>query len=158
MSHLSPATQKALTNIREYLAGHLPDGPPGTSNTFTPFSFVALYGGVYGAVMLDGSFDPPAGHVVIEQDATVVGSQDRQVGTVSLDLTSGDFSASWKPDPTPVEPNPAPIHVSGIVNCVVSQPEGSGTSYADFLFVIPQETYGGIFYVLMTSNNSVPIG
>jgi hypothetical protein len=153
--HLSPATQKALTNIREYLAGHLPEGPPNTSNTFTSFTFVAL-APVYATIVLVGAFQPPAGHVVIEHNATVGGS--KQVGTVSLDLTSGDFSASWKPDPNPVEPNPAPIHVSGTVNCVASHPEGSGTSYADFLFVIPQETYGGTSYILMTSNNSVPVG
>ena len=158
MSHLSPATQKALTSIREYLAGHLPEGPP---NTFTSFTFVAL-NQLFDAMTLLGDFQPPAGHVAIEQDAGVVmvGSetQDGQVGTVSLDLTSGDFSASWKPYPTPVEPNPAPIHVSGTVHCVASHPEETGTSYADFLFVIPQEMYGGSFYVLMTSNNNVPAG
>jgi len=158
MSHLSPATQKALTSIREYLAGHLPEGPP---NTFTSFTFVAL-NEVSDSMILEGGFQPPAGHVAIEQDTTVVmvGSetQDGQVGTVSLDLTSGDFSASWKPYPTPVEPNPAPIHVSGTVNCVASHPEATGTSLGDFLFVIPQEMYGGSFYVLMTSNNNVPAG
>jgi hypothetical protein len=93
MSHLSPATQKALTNIREYLAGHLPEGPP---NTFTTFKFVALRQNF--DMELEGLFSqPPAGHVAIEQGATVVmvGSetQAEQVGTVSLDLTSGDFSA-----------------------------------------------------------------
>jgi hypothetical protein len=157
MSHLSPATQNALTNIREYLAGHLPEGPP---NTFTSFTFLALSQNF--SMVLEGLFQPPAGHVVIEQDAGVVmvGSetQDGQVGTVSLDLTSGDFSASWKPYPSPVEPNPATIHVSGTVNCVASHPEETGTSFADFLFVIPQKMYGGWHYVLMTSNNSVAGG
>ena len=157
MSHLSPATQKALTSIREYLAGHLPQGPP---NTFTSFTFVAL-NQLFDAMTLLGDFQPPAGHVAIEQDATVVmvGSetQDGQVGTVSLDLTSGHFSASWKPYPTPVEPNPAPIHVSGTVNCVASHPEATGTSLGDFLFVIPEKNDGS-FYVLMTSNNNVSAG
>jgi hypothetical protein len=158
MSHLSPAPQKALTNIREYLAGHLPEGPP---NTFTTFKFVALRQNF--DMELEGLFSqPPAGHVAIEQGATVVmvGSetQAEQVGTVSLDLTSGDFSASWKPYPSPVEPNPAAIHLSGTVNCVASHPEETGTSYADFLFVIPQEMYGGWYYLLRTSNNSVAGG
>jgi hypothetical protein len=158
MSHLSPVTQKALTSIREYLASHLPEGPP---NTFTSFTFAA-FNELSDAMILEGIFQPPAGHVAIEQDATVVmvGSetQDGQVGTVSLDLTSGDFSASWKPYPTPVGPNPAPIHVSGTVNCVASHPGATGTSLGDFLFVIPQEMYGGSFYVLTTSNNSVSAG
>src|SRR5579872_7336261 len=57
MSHLSPATQKAITNIREYLAGHLPEGPP---NTFTSFTFIAL-NGVSDAMILEGLFQPPAG-------------------------------------------------------------------------------------------------
>jgi hypothetical protein len=94
MSHLSPATQKALTNIREYLAGHLPEGPP---NTFTTFKFVALSQNF--DMELEGLFSqPPAGHVAIEQGA--------KVGTVSLDLTSGDFSASWKPYPSPAALGP----------------------------------------------------
>ncbi len=90
----------------------------------------------------------------------MVGSetQDGQVGTVSLDLTSGVFSASWKPYPNPVEPNPAPIRVSGTVNCVVSHPEETGTSLGDFLFVISQKMYDGRSYVLMTSNNNVSAG
>jgi hypothetical protein len=158
MSNLSPATQKALTSIREYLEGHLPEGPP---NTFTSFTLVAL-NEVSDEMILEGVFEPPAGHLAMEHDATVVmvGSetQDGQVGTVSLDLTSGDFSASWKPYPTPVEPNPAPINVSGIVNCVASHPEANQISLGDFLFVIPQEKYGGSFYVLMTSNNNVAAG
>ena len=158
MSHLSPATQKALTSIREYLAGHLPQGPP---NTFTSFTFVAL-NQLFDAMTLLGDFQPPAGHVAIEQDATVVmvGSETQggQVGTVSLDLTSGDFSASWKPYPTPVEPNQATIHVSGTVNCVGSHPEATGTSLGDFLFVIPQEMYLGNIYVMMTSNNAMSAG
>jgi hypothetical protein len=158
MSHLSPATQKALTNIRKYLAGHLPEGPP---NTFTSFTFVAL-NELGGAMILKGIFQPPAGHVAIDQDATVVmvGSETQagQVGTVSLDLTSGAFSALWKPYPTPVGPNPATIHVSGTVNCVASHPEASGTCLGDFLFVIPQEMFDGSFYVLMTSNNGMSAG
>jgi hypothetical protein len=160
MSHPSPETQKALTSIREYLAGHFPVGnPDAPSNTFTLFTFVAL-NAAFDTMMLSGSFEPPAGHVATEQDATVEmeGSetQDGQVGTVSLDLTNGNFSASWKPYPTPVERNPAPIHVSGTVNCVASHPEATETSLGDFLFVIPQDMYGGSFYVLMTSNNNVP--
>jgi hypothetical protein len=91
MSHLSPVTQKALTSIREYLAGHFPEGPP---NTFTSFTFAA-FNELSDTMILEGIFQPPAGHVAIEQDATVVmvGSetQDGQVGTVSLNLTSGDF-------------------------------------------------------------------
>lgn len=160
MSHLSPATQKALANIRDYLAGHLPEGPP---NTFTSFTFVSLIA-VYDLMILEGMFQQPsAGHVAIEHDATVimVGSETQggQVGTVSLDLESGAFSATWKPYPTPpVGPSPATIHVSGTVNCVSSHPEGTGTSYADFLFVIPQEKYDGTSYILTTSNNSVSAG
>jgi hypothetical protein len=155
MSHLSSATQKALTNIRDYLAGHLPEGPP---NTFTSFTFVTL-DQLSQEIVLEGIFEPPTGHVATEQDATVVwvGSepQSGQVGTVSLDLMSGDFSASWKPSPSPVEPNPATIHVTGTVDCVASQPEAGGTSFADFMFMIPQEVYGGVFYVLRTSNNAM---
>jgi hypothetical protein len=158
MSYLSPATQKALTNIRKYLAGHLPEGPP---NTFTSFKFVAL-NELFPAMVLEGAFVPPAGQMVIEKDATVfmVGSETRagQVGTVSLDLTSGDFSASWKPYPTPAEPNQATIHVSGTVNCVGSHPEETGTSLGDFLFVIPQKMFDSSYYILMTSNNSVSAG
>jgi hypothetical protein len=154
MSDLSPATQKALTSIRQYLAGHLPDGPP---NTFTSFTFVAL-NQIFPAMVLEGDFQPPAGHVVIEQGATVImmGSETQagQVGTVSLDLTSGDFSAFWKPYPPPTDP--ASFHVSGTVNCVESKE--TGTSLGDFLFVIPQEMYGGSYYVLMTSNNNVAGG
>jgi hypothetical protein len=156
MSHLSPATLKALTSIRKYLAGHLPEGPP---NTFTSFKFVAL-NQIFPAMVLEGIFQPPAGHVVIEEDATVimVGSETQagQVGTVSLDLTSGDFSAFWKPYPPPTDP--ASFHVSGTVNCVESNPEETGTSLGDFLFVIPQKMYGGSYYVLMTSNNNVAGG
>ncbi len=136
---LSGETREALDNLKAYLSG-------GNEAVQYAFSFLAdmvtqtpsvMVGGIpAGSLPANEIVTDPSGQV-FAVDPSVTGTS---AGSMSLDLKTGEFSATWTVQQ-------ATLTITGVVHCVADlEPPPSSR----FLFVIPQEDAG--FYVLTTTN------
>jgi hypothetical protein len=136
---LSHETREALDNIKAYLAG-------GNEAVQYAFSFLADLVTQTPSVMIGGipAGSLPANDVVTDPngqvfavDAAVTGPF---IGSISLNLDTGEFSASWTVQT-------ATSSITGYVRCV----EDLHAPPSDrFMFVIRQDDAG--FYALTTTN------
>ena len=136
---LSHETRRALDNLKAYLSG-------GNEAVQYAFSYLADLVTQSASVILGGI---PAGSVPPSEVVTdpngevyVLGSTaaGTPTGSISLNLDTGQFSASWTIQGTMSS-------ITGYVRCVEDlKPPPSDR----FMFVIPQDDAG--FYVLTTTN------
>jgi hypothetical protein len=136
---LSHETRRALDNLKAYLSG-------GNEAVQYAFSFLADMVTQSPSVMLGGipAGSLPPNEVVTDSkgevfviDPSVTGTFS---GSISLNLKTGEFSASWTVQQ-------ATSTITGFVRCVEAlDPPPSNR----FLFVIPQHDAG--FFVLTTTN------
>ena len=136
---LSQETRRALDNLKAYLSGQ-------NEAVQYAFSFlsdmvtqnpVVMLGGISaGALPISGVVTDPNGQV-FAVDPSIAGTFK---GSISLDLNTGEFTASWTVQQ-------AASSITGYVRCV----EDLDAPPSDrFIFVIPREDAG--FYVLTTTN------
>ena len=137
--NLSHETRQALDNLRAYLSGQ-------NEAVQYAFSFLAdavtqnpvvILGGIQaGSLPASGVVTDPNG-TVFAVDPSITGTF---TGSISLDLNTGEFTASWTVQQ-------ATSSITGYVRCV----EALEAPPSDrFIFVIPQDHAG--FYVLTTTN------
>jgi len=137
--NLSHETRQALDNLRAYLSGQ-------NEAVQYAFSFLAdavtqnpvvILGGIQaGSLPASGVVTDPNG-TVFAVDPSITGTF---TGSISLDLNTGEFSASWTV-------KQATSTITGYVRRV----EDLDAPPSDrFMFVIPQDNAG--FYVLTTTN------
>lgn len=137
--HLSHETRRALDNLKAYMAG---------ANEAIQYAFsfladmvtqnpVVMLGGIpAGSLPASGVVTDPNGQV-FTIDPSITGTFS---GSISLDLNTGEFSASWAVEQ-------ATSTITGYVQCV----EDLDAPPSDrFMFVIPQDDAG--FFVLTTTN------
>jgi len=136
---LSHETREALENIKAYLSGE-------NEAVQYAFSFLADLVTQNPSVMLGGipAGSLPANDVVTDPNGQVFAVDPSVTGTftgsISLNLDTGEFSATWTVQLTTST-------ITGYVRCVEdidAPPSGR------FMFVIPQNDAG--FYVLTTTN------
>jgi len=136
---ISEETRDALGNLKTYLAG-------GNEAVQYAFSFLADLVTQTPAVMIGGipAGSLPADEIVTDPKGEVTAIDPSVTGTfpgsITLNLRSGEFSATWTVQATTSS-------ITGYVRCVedVDPPPSDR-----FMFVIPQDHAG--FYVLTTTN------
>jgi hypothetical protein len=136
---LSHETRRALDNLKAYLAGE-------NEAVQYAFSFLADMVTRNPSVMLGGipAGSLPASEIVTDPNGQVFAVDPSITGTfkgsISLDLKTGEFSATWTVQQ-------ATSTITGYVRCV----EDLDAPPSDrFMFVIPQDDAG--FFVLTTTN------
>jgi hypothetical protein len=137
MPTLSPETKHALKAIHTYLAGE--NEAVQYSLQYLADLVTSSSSGITGGIQA-GSV--PANDVVTDPSPEVFTLNAAATGAssspLSLDLKTGDVTATWTADGSTV-------NVSGTVNCVESS-----TAPSRFLFVIHEPSSG--FYALTTTN------
>ena len=136
---LSDRTRDALGNLKTYLAG-------GNEAVQYAFSFLADLVTQNPAVMIGGipAGSLPASEIVTDPNGSVFAVDPSVTGTfpgsITLNLRTGEFSATWAVQATT-------SIITGYVRCVedVDPPPSDR-----FMFVIPQDHAG--FYALTTTN------
>jgi hypothetical protein len=136
---VSHETREALDNLKTYLAGQ-------NEAVQYAFSFLADLVTQTPAVMIGGisAGSLPANEIVTDTHGSVFAVDPAVTGTfpgsISLNLRTGEFSATWTVQATTSS-------ITGFVRCV----EDLNPPPSDrFMFVIPQDHAG--FYVLTTTN------
>jgi hypothetical protein len=136
---LSHETREALDNLKAYLSG-------GNEAVQYAFGFLADMVTQNPVMMLGGipAGSLPANEIVTDPNGTVSAIDPSITGTfagsISLDLKTGEFSASWTVQQTTST-------ITGFLRCVEDlEPPPSNR----FMFVIPQDDAG--FFVLTTTN------
>jgi len=136
---LSHETKRALDNLKAYLSGE-------NEAVQYAFSFLADMVTQNPSVMLGGipAGSLPASGVVTDPNGQVFPIDPSITGTfkgsISLDLSTGEFSASWTVQQ-------ATSTITGYVRCVADLDAPPSDR---FIFVIPQDEAG--FFVLTTTN------